>query len=239
VRVRAVNSGIDMQFGGMALLGLVVAAGSLVSPRVATAASLDIAAVPPAVRLSEPTAALTADARYVAEWALQSSDNQHRPFAVVDKKAARIYVFDAEGRLLGAANALLGQAPGDHSVPGVGDGDVNRIPLADRTTPAGRFASEPGRNLSGEAIVWFDYNAALAIHRVRPGASQVQRLERLASGTPSDNRASLGCVVVMPEFYDGVVQPTLGQHRGVVYVLPESQPVQAMFGAPQPVAQQR
>jgi len=228
-----------MQFGGMALLGLVVAAGSLVSPKVATAASLDIAAVPPAVRLSEPAAALTADARYVAEWALQSNDNQHRPFAVVDKKAARIYVFDAEGRLLGAANALLGQAPGDHSVPGVGDGDVNRIPLADRTTPAGRFASEPGRNLSGEAIVWFDYNAALAIHRVRPGASQVQRLERLASGTPSDNRASLGCVVVMPEFYDGVVQPTLGQHRGVVYVLPESQPVQAMFGAPQPVAQQR
>jgi len=228
-----------MQFGGMALLGLVVAAGSLVSPKVATAASLDIAAVPPAVRLSEPAAALTADARYVAEWALQSNDNQHRPFAVVDKKAARIYVFDAEGRLLGAANALLGQAPGDHSVPGVADGDVNRIPLADRTTPAGRFASEPGRNLSGEAIVWFDYNAALAIHRVRPGASQVQRLERLASGTPSDNRASLGCVVVMPEFYDGVVQPTLGQHRGVVYVLPESQPVQAVFGAPQPVAQQR
>ena len=228
-----------MQFGGMALLGLVVAAGSLVSPKVATAASLDIAAVPPAVRLSEPTAVLTADARYVAEWALQSSDNQHRPFAVVDKKAARIYVFDAEGRLLGAANALLGQAPGDHSVPGVGDGDVNRIPLANRTTPAGRFASEPGRNLSGEAIVWFDYNAALAIHRVRPGASQEQRLERLASGTPSDNRASLGCVVVLPEFYDSVVQPTLGRHRGVVYVLPESQPVQAMFGAPQPVAQQR
>jgi len=228
-----------MQFGGMALLGLVVVAGSLVSPRVATAASLDIAAVPPAVHLSEPAAALTADARYVAEWALQSNDNQHRPFAVVDKKAARIYVFDAEGRVLGAANALLGQAPGDHSVPGVGDGDVNRIPLADRTTPAGRFESQPGRNLGGEAIVWFDYNAALAIHRVRPGASQGQRLERLASGTPADNRASLGCVVVLPEFYDSVVQPTLGQHRGVVYVLPELQPVQAMFGAPQPVAQQR
>jgi hypothetical protein len=90
--VRVANSGIDMQFGGMALLGLVVVAGGLVSPRVATAASLDIAAVPPAVHLSEPAAALTADARYVADWALQSNDNQHRPFAVVDKKAARIYV---------------------------------------------------------------------------------------------------------------------------------------------------
>jgi hypothetical protein len=124
-----------MQFGGLALLGLVVAS-SLVSPRAATAASLDIAAVPPAIHLSEPAAALTADARYVAEWALQSNDNQNRPFAVVDKKAARIYVFDAEGGLVGAANALLGQAPGDHSVPGVGDGDLSRIPLADRTTPA-------------------------------------------------------------------------------------------------------
>jgi hypothetical protein len=140
---------------------------------------------------------------------------------------------------MGTTNSMMIRWRTDHSVPGVGDGDLSRIPLADRTTPAGRFASQPGRNLSGEAIVWFDYNAALAIHRVRPGASQGQRLERLASGTPADNRASLGCVVVMPEFYDSVVLPTLGQHRGVVYVLPELQPVQAMFGTAQPVAQQR
>jgi len=30
-------------------------------------------------------------------------------------------------------------------------------------------------------------------------------------------------------FYDAVVGPSLGRQRGVVYVLPESRPVQAMF----------
>ncbi|MET0332709.1 MAG: L,D-transpeptidase, partial [Rhizobacter sp.] len=176
------------------------------------------------------TATLTADARHVRQWALDSGDTHGQPFAVVDKRAARLYVFDAHGQLLGATPALLGQAPGDHSVPGVADGDVNRIPLADRTTPAGRFNSQPGRNLGGEAIVWFDYQAALAIHRVRPGASQAERLQKLASNSPADNRASLGCVVVTPEFYDNVVAPALGRQRGVVYVLPERESVQAFFG---------
>ncbi|MBL0729546.1 L,D-transpeptidase [Piscinibacter sp. HJYY11] len=175
---------------------------------------------------------LTADARDVRQWALDSGDTRQQPFAVVDKKAARLFVFAADGQLLGATPVLLGQAPGDHSVPGVADGDVNRIPLADRTTPAGRFDSRPGRNLTGEAIVWFDYQAALAIHRVRPGASQGERMARLANGGAEDKRASLGCVVVPPAFYDAVVAPSLGRTRGVVYVLPERQSVQAFFGLP-------
>lgn len=175
---------------------------------------------------------LSPDARFVWQWVMDSGDTRGQPFAVVDKRAARLYVFGADGQLLGATNALLGQGAGDHSVPGVADGDLADIPVADRTTPAGRFASQPGRNLTGELIVWFDYNAALAIHRVRPGASQAQRLQQIASATPDDNRASLGCVVVPPEFYDTVVQPALGRQRGVVYVLPERSPVQAMFGAP-------
>jgi hypothetical protein len=180
---------------------------------------------------------LTADARYVRQWALDSDDAQHQPFAVVDKRAARLFVFDADGRLLGTTPVLLGQAPGDHSVPGVADiSDLNHIPVADRTTPAGRFASQPGRNLSGEAIVWFDYQAALAIHRVRPGASQAPRMARLATPGADDKRASLGCVVVPPAFYDAVVAPSLGRQRGVVYVLPERQPVQAFFGAGATVA---
>ncbi len=229
------TAGFTMRLDGKALVGL--ATVCLVFSSVgARAAALD---APTASPFTEPAPALTPDARHLVQWALETGDNQHLPFAVVDKKSARLFVFDAQGQLVGASAALLGQAPGDHSVPGVADGDLSRIPLADRTTPAGRFVSQPGRNLSGEAIVWFDYGAALAIHRVRPDASQSQRLASLASATPADNRASLGCVVVAPEFYDAVVSPTLGQHRGVVYVLPENQPVQAMFGAPQPLAQQR
>jgi hypothetical protein len=181
-------------------------------------------------------AQLGAEAHQVWQWAMDTHDAQGRPFAVVDKKAARLYVFDGRGELLGATPALLGQALGDHSVPGVGDGDVNRIPLADRTTPAGRFPSQPGRNLSGEAIVWFDYQAALAIHRVRPGAGQAQRMASLANDGADDKRASLGCVVVPPAFYDAVVAPSLGRQRGVVYVLPERQPLSAFFGRPETLA---
>jgi hypothetical protein len=56
------------------------------------------------------------------------------------------------------------------------------------------------------------------------------REARLASPTPEDNRASLGCVVVPAAFYDSVVEPMLGHGRAVVYVLPETRPVRELFG---------
>ncbi|MEO8155203.1 MAG: L,D-transpeptidase [Rhizobacter sp.] len=200
-------------------------------PAVANASAIDATA---------PARSLTTDARYMQQWVVESGDHQHRPFVVVDKRAARIFVFDADGRLVDTAPVLLGQTAGDRSLhSSVSNAEVAHMPLAERITPAGRFASEPGRNLGGEAIVWFDYEAGLAIHRVRPGASQAQRLQSLAADAPTGKRASLGCVVVSPAFFDSVLQPSLGQHPGVVYVLPEDQPVQAMFGRLQPVAQSR
>jgi hypothetical protein len=171
------------------------------------------------------------DARYVAQWAMDSADHHGLPFAVIDKKDARVYVFDGNGRLSGATPALLGQAVGDLSIPGVGEHtQAGEVPPHERTTPAGRFVSAPGRNLSGEHVVWVDYAAAFAIHRLRAGASLRAREARLASATPEDNRASLGCVVVPAAFYDTVVQPMLGRSRAVVYVLPEMRPVRALFG---------
>jgi hypothetical protein len=169
------------------------------------------------------------DARYVAQWIIDRRDNRGLPFAVVDKKDAKVFVFDARGRIAGAAPALLGQARGDTSAPGVGKLEPSRIPVADRTTPAGRFRSEPGINLSGEHVVWVDYKAAVAIHRLRPSPPRQRRPQRLASATPKDNRVSLGCIVVPVAFYDGVVKPTFGQGSGVVYVLPETRPVRDMF----------
>ncbi|QPF74345.1 L,D-transpeptidase [Roseateles sp. DAIF2] len=148
-------------------------------------------------------------------------DARGRPFAIIDKKAARLYVFHADGRLAGASPALLGLARGDVSPPGVGQKVLSGIPPGERITPAGRFDSEPGRNLKGEAIVWFDYEAALAIHRLRPAPAAERRPQRLASDEAEDKRISLGCVVVAGAFYDEVVAPLLGRQRGVVYVLPE------------------
>jgi hypothetical protein len=171
------------------------------------------------------------DARYVADWALGAGDADGKPFVIVDKKDARIYVFGAQGRLIGSSAALLGQAPGDHTVAGVGQRtQAGTVQPEDRTTPAGRFISQPGRNLQGEKVVWVDYAAAFAIHRLRPGTAKERREARLASPTPEDNRASLGCVVVPVAFYEQVVQPMLGNVRAVVYVLPETQPVHEMFG---------
>lgn len=171
------------------------------------------------------------DAQYALQWIVGQGDNQGLPFVIVDKKGARIFVFAADGRLRGASAALLGLTPGDQSVPGIEQRSVASLRVDERTTPAGRFVSEPGHNLQGEAIVWIDYAAKLAIHRLRPADPKERRAERLGSATPDDNRISIGCVVVPPDFYDAVVAPVLGRSYGVVYVLPETQPVQRMLGA--------
>ncbi len=189
-------------------------------------------AAPPAAQVSLEGASVpaSADARQVAHWIVDSGDNRGRPFAIVDKRAAQLVVFEPGGRIVGAASALLGSAIGDDAMPGLGALDPADIAPADRTTPAGRFASEPGRNLDGEAVIWFDYDAGLAIHRVRPGNAQQPREQRLSSASTEDNRVSLGCVIVAPAFFDAVVQPLLGRGDGVVYVLSEMRPVHEAFG---------
>lgn len=176
--------------------------------------------------------AMSEDARHVAQWVLDARDHRGRPFAIVDKKAARLYLFDSQGQLTGMTPVLLGAARGDHSVPGVGLLPPSRIPMADRTTPAGRFASEPGRNLDGEDLVWFDYDAGIAIHRLRPAAAHQARPERMATADADDNRISAGCVVVPVAFYESTVKPLLGRQRGVVYVLPETRSLREVFGLP-------
>jgi hypothetical protein len=173
---------------------------------------------------------VSADARLVAERVLELADHGGRPFAIIDKQDARIYVFDANGRLSGASAALLGQMRGDHASPEVGaHAEVGSVPVHERTTPAGRFVSEPGLNPEGEHLIWIDFSVALAIHRLRPGASQLHREARLASFTSEDNRVSLGCVVVPPGFYDQVVRPAIGSSKAIIYVLPEETSAREMF----------
>lgn len=171
----------------------------------------------------------SSDARYAAHWVLRNADNAGRPFAIVDKKGAQLYVYAADGRLAGASAVLLGLATGDEPVPEIANRSPAGLAPAQRTTPAGRFASEPGHNDKGEDIVWFDYDAALAIHRLRPSPAIERRRERLESSLADVRRISFGCVVVPVAFYDEVVSPLLGRHRGVVYVLPETRPVREMF----------
>jgi hypothetical protein len=171
------------------------------------------------------SAALSADAFEMARWVVQSRDHRGLPFAVVDKRGARAYVFTAEGKLAGATPVLLGAGVGDRAKPGLGKLPVASIPRAERKTPAGRFESFPGENLEGEDVVWFDYDEGLAIHRLRPDALQSARLQRLGSSDAAASRVSAGCVVVPVAFYEGVVRPLLGRGRGMLYVMPEERPV--------------
>src|SRR6195952_1605178 len=169
----------------------------------------------PGVRSAESASALaavdaSADARYVEHWIHAKGDDPGRPFVIVDKKAAHIYVFAAGGALVGESSTLLGSARGDVPVPGAGQKDPARLLPYERKTPAGRFESQPGRNLHGEPVVWVDYDTGIAIHRVRPGVSQVQRLNSLATDDANSKRLSLGCVVVPESFFLEVVLPTLG-----------------------------
>lgn len=201
--------------------------------------STGVMAQPASAQLVAPTAAtpqtpaaLTAETRETLAWVLASRDHGGKPFMVVDKRAAQVSVFNGRGQLLGAAPALLGMAMGDVDAPGNGLKPVSQIAPHERITPAGRFATEPGRGLQGDAIVWFDYAAGLAIHRVRPGAAEQTRTQRLAGHAgqqASAQRVSLGCVVLTPAFFDAVVQPSLGQHAGVVYVLPETRPLKTLL----------
>lgn len=174
------------------------------------------------------------DVRQVADWVLHENDNQAGedralPFAILDKKDARVYVFDAAGRLRGAAPALLGMGIGDTALPGIGARELSDIPPKDRITQAGRFVSWIGADNHGEDVLFLDYEGGLAMHRVITTNPKERRLHRLATPTPLDNRISWGCINLPTKFYEQVVQPTFTGTKGVVYVLPETRPALKFF----------
>lgn len=175
--------------------------------------------------------AASAEARHIADWVVDSGDNRRLPYVILDKRNARVFVFDAQGVLLGATPVLLGAAAGDDSVIGIGNRAIADVRPEERTTPAGRFDAEPGRNASGEDVLWVDYNAAVSMHRVRAIEPSERRLERLASPTAADNRISYGCINVPVRFYEDVVRTTFARSRGVVYVLPEVKPLGQVFAS--------
>ena len=175
--------------------------------------------------------AVSEEARHIADWAAWSGDTHGMPFVILDKKNVTVHVFGRDGKLVGSTPVLIGSAIGDDSVHGIGEREISDIKPEERTTPAGRFVSTPGRNSFGEDIVWVDYDVAISMHRVRPKVKSEQRLERLASPTPDDNRISFGCINMPVAFYNQVVHPLLGASRGVVYILPETRAVREVFGS--------
>jgi len=168
------------------------------------------------------------DVHRVADWIVQSGDNQELPFVIIDKKAAKVFVFNERNEILGVAPALLGLAHGDDSVPGIGHRRLATITKEERTTAAGRYQASLGNDLEQD-VLWIDYDAGLSLHRVIVGRPADHRYARLASPSPLDNRISYGCINVPVRFYDTVVAPAFKGTVGIVYILPETKPVEAVF----------
>jgi hypothetical protein len=171
------------------------------------------------------------EVRQITEWVLTSSDHGGQPFAIVDKLASRVFVFDGAGRLQGSAAALLGSARGDDSVPGIGQRKLSSILPHERTTPAGRFVASLERSLQGDEILWVDYEAAIALHRVIASVPAERRLQRLAGSNAGDRRITYGCINVPVKFFEDVVAPAFRGRPGVVYVLPETRSAREVFGS--------
>ena len=201
-----------------ALVAVPAAIAPAVAPSVARFADFGPETAPP-------------DARHIADWVADSQNNAGMEFIIVDKKNARVYVFDATAHLRATSAVLLGSAKGDESVPGIGTRPIAQVKPSERTTPAGRFLAERGRNTSGEDVIWVDYDAAVSMHRVRATNAKERRLQRLATPTSDDNRISFGCINVPAIFYNTYVRPVFATRRAVVYVLPEIKSVEAVFGS--------
>ena len=46
-----------------------------------------------------------------------------------------------------------------------------------------------------------------------------------------DNRISYGCINVPAAFYEAHIRPIFVKHKAIVYVLPDSRPVQQVFSS--------
>ena len=182
----------------------------------------------------------TPDARHMADWVVARHDNGRMPFLVLDKRDARLYVFKPSGELIDQTPVLLGAAHGDDTYPGIGDVPIDKVKPYQRTTAAGRFVTRPGLDADHTDVVWLDYDAALAMHRVINKVKSERRLQRIASPNPKVRRISWGCINIPIAFFDTYISPVYGKRSGVTYVIPERKTFEEVFerngGTPQTVA---
>jgi hypothetical protein len=207
---------------------------------VLAALSISVAAVALPVHAAAPPHGPLADfggthasegVREVANWAFYTHDNEGRAVVILDKHNATVFAFDPRGHLISSAPALLGLTIGDDTPDGVGDKPLSEIPEDQRTTPAGRFVARPGEDDTGTDVVWVDYDAAVAMHRVITTYPAQHRPERLANPDPKVRRISWGCINLPIPFYEQVLSPTVRKIGAVVYILPETKPPSEVFGS--------
>lgn len=183
----------------------------------------------PVVVVPPPEPAWSDPARRMVAWIATERDNGALPYIIIDKQASSLSLFSAKGEFLGETPVLLGIGIGDDSSPGVGAKDLSDIGPAERTTPAGRFVAKFGMAFGRQRVLWVDYANSVAIHAVITTHKQEHRVERLLSPTPEDNRISFGCINVGSSFYTKQIRPMFQKKGGVVYILPDTKPLDAVF----------
>ncbi|SFR96426.1 L,D-transpeptidase [Sphingomonas jatrophae] len=183
----------------------------------------------PAPVVAAPVIA-SAQAQLVADWIAASGDNRALPYAVIDKQAASLILYDAKGKPLEQVPVLIGIAPGDDATPGVGSKKLGEIGPAEKTTPAGRFLAKFGYAAGRQRVLWVDYTNSVAIHAIPADAAKTeQRRERMLSPAADDNRITFGCINVPHAFYGAKLRPVFQKKGGYVYVLPDTKPLEEVF----------
>jgi hypothetical protein len=227
---RMLNAPLAGMAGGLGLMALAAASSpalaAVEAPSPLEAARPLLAHV--SARADFKAEPASTDARRVADWVMASGDNGAMPFIIIDKINARVFVFDVHGALRGAAPALLGLAKGDDTVPGIGRRKLTAMAPGERTTPAGRFVADIGHDLEQD-VLWVDYKDGIALHRVKVFNPKDHRFARLASASLPDKRISYGCINVPVKFYDSVVMPAFTGTSGIVYILPDTKAIGAVF----------
>lgn len=165
----------------------------------------------------------------VIAWVAAERDNAGLPYVVIDKQTASLFLFNADGTFVGQVPVLIGVGVGDDSSPGVGAKSLAEIGPAERTTPAGRFYAKFGLAFGRQRVLWVDYADSVALHAVITTNKKERRVARLLSPTPDDNRITFGCINVGTRFYDKTLGPLFRKKGGIVYILPDTRPLDDVF----------
>lgn len=142
-----------------------------------------------------PTLVAGQSTHQLTAWIRETGNNHGQLFAIIDKKAALLHVFDGVGKPLGSSPVLLGLAVGDDSVPGIGERKMSAILPAERTTPAGRFFRSPAaifraRTLSGLTTMQ-PFSCTGSVPATRPTGAWSAWQRRLRSTIESPTAASM------------------------------------------------
>ncbi|WP_287372594.1 hypothetical protein [Prosthecochloris sp.] len=168
------------------------------------------------------------EVRKTVSWVKKNKDNRKLPYAIIDKKNAHIFVFDAKSKIVDHGPVLLGIAKSDRIDPKTLNARLSSIGKNDRVTPSGRYVSVFGPDHRGKDVLWVDTKYAVGLHPVANVPGQ-RRKTRLNSTTSADNRITWGCINVSKPLFTNVLTPLFKPKAGIVYILPEAAPIEQLL----------